>query len=179
MDNASDIIKCDMSVLDLETTPLPPFNALSYIWGADPDGTHFVLCEGKRLIVSANCYIALNYLRKKLSRFTIWVDAICINQDNELEKIMQISYMGDIYSKAVTVYAWLGEGDDASHRAMKCLKTAGFAESFNSSNRSHLLKRFAWAAVGRMVTAMIYPISYLFPLRTQRKSLAVSLHDNF
>lgn len=44
---------------------------------------------------------------------TLWVDAICINQGDNAEKGSQVALMGDIYSNATAVLAWLGEcGDD-------------------------------------------------------------------
>lgn len=41
----------------------------------------------------------------------IWIDAICINQDEE-EKINQISLMNQIYRRAETVWLWLGITED-------------------------------------------------------------------
>lgn len=38
----------------------------------------------------------------------IWIDAVCINQADPIEKAAQISLMGDIYSNASLVIAWLG-----------------------------------------------------------------------
>lgn len=45
---------------------------------------------------------------------TIWVDAICINQDDEDEKDHQIPLLDVIYSCATTVYIWLGAGTSTS-----------------------------------------------------------------
>ncbi len=42
------------------------------------------------------------------SRLPIWVDAICINQDDPVEKSQQIAMMRDIYAKASCVFSWLG-----------------------------------------------------------------------
>jgi hypothetical protein len=42
----------------------------------------------------------------------------------------QILLMGDIYSKAETMYVWLGEGNDATNRAMAYLETAGYLRFF-------------------------------------------------
>ncbi|KAK2763155.1 hypothetical protein FQN54_009791 [Arachnomyces sp. PD_36] len=41
----------------------------------------------------------------------IWVDALCINQDNLKEKSHQIQLMSEIYAKASGVFAWLGSPD--------------------------------------------------------------------
>jgi hypothetical protein len=44
-----------------------------------------------------------------LDEFPFWIDAICINQTNIDEKSLQIPMMGDIFSTAMQVIAWLGE----------------------------------------------------------------------
>lgn len=38
-----------------------------------------------------------------------WIDALCIDQSNRLERNHQITHMGQIYSNALTVHAWLGK----------------------------------------------------------------------
>jgi hypothetical protein len=47
-------------------------------------------------------------LRVPESAHGLWIDAVCINQEDPNEKETQISLMGDIYSNAATVIAWLG-----------------------------------------------------------------------
>ena len=42
----------------------------------------------------------------------LWVDALCINQDDQEERARQIAMMGDIYSHAANVIVWLGEADE-------------------------------------------------------------------
>lgn len=42
----------------------------------------------------------------------IWADAICINQEDGVERSQQIVMMGEIYSQAKTVLVWLGSCDD-------------------------------------------------------------------
>ena len=48
----------------------------------------------------------------------IWVDAICINQNDDVEKSWQVAMMWDIYQKAETVRVWLGSAADASNHLM-------------------------------------------------------------
>jgi Heterokaryon incompatibility protein (HET) len=47
----------------------------------------------------------------KESPRVLWVDAVCINQNDEDEKSEQVSKMREIYGGATKVYAWLGEAD--------------------------------------------------------------------
>ncbi|KAF2731845.1 HET-domain-containing protein, partial [Polyplosphaeria fusca] len=115
----------ELSVIDLNDNPL--FSALSYVWGVHSTTPHFVHCGASRIKVTPNCFSALVNLRKKLINepLVIWVDAICINQNDDAEKSHQIPLMGDIYSKATSTCIWLGEGTAGTDRAMQYLATAG------------------------------------------------------
>jgi hypothetical protein len=70
------------------------------------------------------------FITEKLESFLLWADAICINQEDE-EKVGQISRMGDIYRLADRVYAWLGENrkseNDAIHKVMDMAHCVGMA----------------------------------------------------
>lgn len=64
----------------------PSYAALSYVWGKDTpqSNQHIVKCSGISLPVTQNCYSALLNLRKKLGCFSIWIDAISLNQDKQV-----------------------------------------------------------------------------------------------
>ncbi|KAK3208314.1 hypothetical protein GRF29_77g352807 [Pseudopithomyces chartarum] len=104
-----------LHLVDLNANPPPNFTALSYVWGVpDPHTDYAVLCGGYRIPITPNCFAALSALSAKKSRsaeegLTIWVDAICINQSDEEEKMRQIPLMGEIYHRAAETYIWLGE----------------------------------------------------------------------
>ncbi|OAG05795.1 HET-domain-containing protein, partial [Paraphaeosphaeria sporulosa] len=67
-----------------------------------------ILCNGKHLFVTKNCVDIINLSRRLSRPFHIWIDAICINQDDTLEKGKQVSLMSEIYRKAIQVNVWLG-----------------------------------------------------------------------
>jgi hypothetical protein len=60
--------------------------------------------------IRPNLEAALRQIRSKKRDVDIWVDAICINQDNKKEKMAQVSRMHEIYSEAKNVCVWLGAG---------------------------------------------------------------------
>ncbi|KAF2730202.1 HET-domain-containing protein, partial [Polyplosphaeria fusca] len=95
---------------------------------------HYVKCGDDSIAITPNCFSALRSLSAKFGNdeFIIWVDAICINQQDGEEKMRQIPMMGDIYAKATATYVWLGEGTSGANRAMKYLSTAGFQQYFKS-----------------------------------------------
>lgn len=70
--------------------------------------------------------IKSSYLRALvgMSSATIWVDALCINQNDLAEKSHQIMLMRDIYAKAECVFSWLGEPDEGNmDQALRIVRT--------------------------------------------------------
>lgn len=104
----------------------PSYAALSYVWGLS--GSFQILCGAVNVPVTANCHSALWHLRKTLGAFCIWVDAICINQQNTPEKAQQIALMRNIFAMSNKVYIWTGAGTDATIRAMSYLASAGLSQ---------------------------------------------------
>jgi len=101
---------------------LPPsFVALSYVWG-DPTDTTPITINGAFFRVTRNLHRALRQLRECMTDSAVqelmgwpylWVDAICINQSDMVEKSRQVPRMRDIYSLARDVIIWLGPVEDA------------------------------------------------------------------
>jgi Heterokaryon incompatibility protein (HET) len=99
----------------------PNFEALSYTWG-QPPFEHSIEINGQEFPIGANLHAALTELRKYDTARTLWIDAICINQNDELERRQQIGIMQEIFISASQVRAWLGEGDENSEKAMSLLE---------------------------------------------------------
>ena len=112
-----------LRVVDLDDNP--NFTALSYVWGKYSIPPHRVSFGSSSIKVTTNCHSALHQLRKSFNPLTIWVDSICINQENIEEKASQIPLMGDIYPMAESVYIWLGEGSPDSDQAIDHLSNIG------------------------------------------------------
>jgi len=71
-----------------------------------------------QLHVTLNLLIALKHLRRDHVPRILWVDAICINQEDLRERSSEVGRMGWIYSKADSVIAWLGSSSDNSALAL-------------------------------------------------------------
>ncbi|KAF4430289.1 putative Heterokaryon incompatibility protein, partial [Fusarium austroafricanum] len=129
----------------------PTFCAISYVWGfdlklysieLDADDSPAVrdlevsLGNNKEVIrVTPSLYSALRRVRDKGKSVTVWADAICINQDDNEEKVRQILLMPEIFKAAQTVFAWLGEESDRSAEAIRKL-----ADIAKASKRSRNLQ---------------------------------------
>jgi hypothetical protein len=112
-------IKCELFEYALQTSRSTHlYEALSYVWG-DPDKTLPILVHGHRMNVTINLYAALLQLRNHSIERILWVDAICINQEDQAEKEHQIQYMANIYGQANRVVVWLGEAADNSDLAFE------------------------------------------------------------
>jgi hypothetical protein len=67
--------------------------------------------------ICRNLYNALQCLRKDKQR-KIWINALCIDQNDPKEKGRQVQIMDKIYKEAERVVVWLGVGMDGSNRAI-------------------------------------------------------------
>ncbi|KAI0553521.1 heterokaryon incompatibility protein-domain-containing protein [Xylaria curta] len=84
------------------------YMAVSYAWG-NRMALRTIICEGKRIQIPINLCRALTYMRHPLHPIHLWVDAICINQKDEVEKSRQVRRMRNIFMKAKKVTVWLGQ----------------------------------------------------------------------
>jgi hypothetical protein len=97
------LIHCELQHVSLMRPP--DYAALSYCWG-DPNITSEIIMNGQSFAVTTNLYAALSRL-KTTPHKALWIDAICINQKDLVEKSAQLLLMGSIYRKASTTIAWL------------------------------------------------------------------------
>ncbi|KAH8784369.1 heterokaryon incompatibility protein-domain-containing protein [Hyaloscypha finlandica] len=99
-------LQCELIETDRATAET--YEALSYVWGKDefPNILHL---EGGYIKITASLASALTALRLIDKERNLWVDAVCINQGDELEKGHQVSMMAKIYREAAGVLAWLGQ----------------------------------------------------------------------
>ncbi|EFX05970.1 het domain containing protein [Grosmannia clavigera kw1407] len=120
---------------------LPPYEALSYVWGSLVAMQNSVRAEmdngsteAVSIPVTANLDSALRHLRYRTFSRTLWVDALCINQADVEERGMQVHLMRSIYERCTADLAWLGpdpavpaietEAEDAEKAQLKRIKQA-------------------------------------------------------
>ena len=103
---------------------LVKYDALSYAWGsASPSAKG--ICDGNTISLRVNLDSALKYLRKPQHERYVWIDYLCINQDDLVEKAVQIPRMKNIYSKASTVIVWLGISPALVSNSRECQRSCG------------------------------------------------------
>lgn len=121
----SDLITCELFRAFLyQQDEVIPYEALSYTWGSAEAPKH-ILVNGKILVVTKNLHQALQQLRDKDQDRILWIDAICINQDNEKERGHQVQQMGEIFKQADRVLFYLGESNLEVDTFMDTLNVMG------------------------------------------------------
>ena len=122
-------LEATLAEVDLDNSN---YEAVSYVWGSRV-GTKSFTCNGKVLLITPNCESALRHLRLKDKRRTLWVDAICIDQEESeisvKERNSQVALMGEIYAKASHTICWLGQGNEFTNELMRLLRKIGTCPS--------------------------------------------------
>jgi len=98
-------VHCKLLAVGLSTAPA--FEALSYVWG-DAKITAPIVVDGDTFQDTTNLETALRALRRRRGPRLMWVDAVCINQDDVQEKNVQVLLMNKLYSGAAAIVVWLG-----------------------------------------------------------------------
>jgi hypothetical protein len=95
-----DLICCDLQCVSLSATP--EYEAISYYWGTHA-GAIEIQCDGRPFMITKELAAAFKKFRREDSNRLLWVDAICINQNDTKEKNCQVPLMRTIYEKAIAV----------------------------------------------------------------------------
>lgn len=110
------------------------YEALSYTWGSPSLSETLVVHSGLMpsanpqpsiLRIRPNLSEALRYLRLRDEARIVWIDALCINQDDLEERGHQVARMANIYSRARKVIAWLGPDYNDAVKALQGLQYVG------------------------------------------------------
>ncbi|KAF2085296.1 HET-domain-containing protein, partial [Saccharata proteae CBS 121410] len=114
-------VSCTLSHASLDQPP--DYRALSYTWG-DPNDVGSITVDGDSFQVRKSLEIALRQLMCD-QPLTLWIDALCIDQDDEIEKTEQVRQMEQIYRRANSVITWLGPGTKESDAVMHWIQRHG------------------------------------------------------
>lgn len=120
-DSDDGLMSCILLQMPLEDAP--EYYALSYHWGEYDSNAEqpLIMLNGYEFPVQPNLFDALHALRKR-GYCTVWADAICLNQSDDLEKAQQVPRMKTIYQRARGVAIWIGQEEDGSHEVIQLLR---------------------------------------------------------
>jgi hypothetical protein len=127
----------------LDGKQIPGYRCLSYTWGEPCEGRD-ILLNGCTFRVRDNLFEFLDTARRLLPMEFLWIDAICIDQNNLAERGHQVERMGRIYDCATEVLIWLGIFKSLEHIA-------------NYLRRRRSVSKFAYSARKELLHVMKHP----------------------
>jgi hypothetical protein len=104
--SALDHIQCELNTFSLLDNDVPQWKALSYRWG-DDQPEFVVYLEDQAVSVRKTLHAFMTEMVTENRRDWIFIDALCINQDDESEKPCQVVQMAEIYRRAEEVVTWI------------------------------------------------------------------------
>ncbi|RDW67063.1 hypothetical protein BP5796_09812 [Coleophoma crateriformis] len=130
---SSSVLQLHFSLQTFNRAEAPVYKALSYTWGSADSNeqgngrsiiSRIILLNGKEFGIFENLHNALlelwhqvNLHGSLVSPSThYWIDAICVDQKNDIERGHQVNLMDAIYTNATGVIVWLGS-EKESHNA--------------------------------------------------------------
>lgn len=88
----------------------PRYSVVSHTWGPDPNKDCKIHVDTKELPITRTLGTAIPRLLKHSD--CLWIDQVCINQDDTAEKGRQILLMGKIYAHSNnSTLIWMGDND--------------------------------------------------------------------
>ena len=118
-----DDIKCSLKTVSLDDHP--SYDTLSYVWGDPQLRKKTILLQQRCFQVTPSLESALRHLRHEESERTMWVDAVCINQKDDVEKSVQVKQMQLIYARTSHLVIWVGEASGDSDLGMETVRQVG------------------------------------------------------
>ncbi|KAK1991553.1 hypothetical protein LX36DRAFT_557580, partial [Colletotrichum falcatum] len=100
-------VQGDFAVVDIgdETN----YNCVvSYDWG-DPLDTTDTVVGGERFVVTTSLFLALRRIRSPQEPVALWADALCVDQQDNEERRLQVNMVFTIYRDCSGSFIWLRE----------------------------------------------------------------------
>ncbi|CAI6332668.1 unnamed protein product [Periconia digitata] len=119
-------IECDIEIVELSAKP--EYEAVTYVWGTESASASVELA-GRTVPISPTLHNALLRFRRPDRKRTLWIDQLCIKQDDLDEKMQQVRLMRTIYSSCTQCVVWMGEmrqnltlaDADAAFQFLRCM----------------------------------------------------------
>lgn len=119
---------CELRTVSLAADPKPAYESISYCWGAQ-SGTGEILLNGVATRVPLSAKAVLERMRQPDRARVVWIDAICINQEDTEERGSQVGLMSEVYSHPTMNLIWLGEDEGDTDQVLalvdQIVKNAG------------------------------------------------------
>ncbi|KXS97291.1 hypothetical protein AC578_4585 [Pseudocercospora eumusae] len=120
--HAQDLLAFRLEYLRLTDHVVPFYDAVSYSWGGDKEDRTQIVLDGLPFWIPTKAEQALRAVSVEHGHPRVWLDAVCIDQEEPREKSLQVALMGEVYSKARRVLIWLGEDRGDTDTAVRSIR---------------------------------------------------------
>ena len=120
-DGSFQSICCRIVHRDLKGYPRANYETISYTWAGLPKCIPVFVDGGRIIYINAPIYACLQHLEIGPTPRYLWIDQICIDQDNKVERNIQVLLMKTIFESAQKTLIWLGEEDEDTKVALECI----------------------------------------------------------
>lgn len=184
-------VECELVPIKLDAD-IPVYTAVSYAWGPDPSRPRSIVVDGKRLNVTESAFEVVMAMAPESGERFVWVDFICINQEDVYERASQVKLMGAIYSRAEEVKVVLNtvtpvdldDSDLVVHHLRKTNAQVAYGvwslekqvEQFKKAGKKNILP--GWAAVSRMFNREYWNRAWVVQEIAMAQKLVVLYGDN-
>ncbi|KAL9086925.1 MAG: hypothetical protein Q9165_006931 [Trypethelium subeluteriae] len=129
----------DIIQVDIEREH-PSYICISYTWGEGEFTNSVMIKDNTIIMTSENAYEVI--IKYKIDEY-IWIDQVCINQDDIDERSRQVQLMTRIYAQCARCDAWLGRTDEYFDDACSIAKeiSRSFPDSFALADLARLAMR--------------------------------------
>lgn len=174
-------IECRMRLASIDED----YTCLSYVWG-DPGSGKWISINNRSFFVRENLwnFLSCASANKNVRSRWLWIDAICIDQSNTIERQHQVQQMGEIYSGARGVISWLGINahiaqflGPSPYQGRNC-----FRAFINSPywERAWITQEFVLARkVSLMTGVTLMPLDTLATIRHRKTDSPPTMFDNY
>ncbi|KAK2035331.1 HET-domain-containing protein [Colletotrichum zoysiae] len=127
-------LKCRLETSDILSVVhgILKYEALSYTWGTEAPTEKLTIDETRYLNITSSLASFLRQRRDLSKAVVIWVDAVCINQEDIVERNSQVSMMDGIYLACTTMSIWLGREGEHSDLGMMELTNLAKSPTYTS-----------------------------------------------
>jgi hypothetical protein len=146
----NDPLVCSLVTSSLDDNP--SYDALSYMWGSPELTETMAIDQNAQMRIRLNLAKALRCIRNPNNYCILWVDALCINQQDVEERNTQVSIMRKIYTQATAVRVYIDRSiliSDAVYQMLQNLSEKGDGSSLGDDSSiwhpvAHLLQDKYW-----------------------------------
>lgn len=160
----------EYSIIHVRVDDAPKYIAVSYVWGDPTDLDELYIGPHDEVLpVTSSCRSILERITVRNKKCYVWIDAVCINQNDLRERWQQVRMMGDIYCWASEVIVDLGEKDRISNYAIKYIRKRSEYMHNNGGTPDHSVRNslnwvFPALAVGSIAFGVEDTSSILNPV---------------